>query len=124
MSYHGANHALSVAVLGFDLAAETLGADTEVILAFAYLHDIERRNEDEDPEHPKRAAEHAWATPGLDDEQRIKLYVAIRDHAEGHTHSDPTIGCCWDADRLTLGRVGIIPDPEFLSTAAGRRRAA
>jgi hypothetical protein len=29
----------------------------------------------------------------------------------------------WDADRLDLGRVSIEPDPELMSTAAGRERA-
>jgi hypothetical protein len=34
---------------------------------------------------------------------------------------NPTIGCCWDADRLDLSRVGIEPDTELMSTDAGRR---
>lgn len=41
----------------------------------------------------------------------------------GLTTTNPTIGCCWDADRLDLGRVGIEPDPELMSTDAGRKRA-
>jgi uncharacterized protein len=36
------------------------------------------------------------------------------------TSEVPTIGVCWDADRLDLTRVGIMPDPEFFSTAAGK----
>jgi uncharacterized protein len=35
----------------------------------------------------------------------------------------PTIGTCWDADRLDLGRVGARPDPKYMSTEA-RKRAA
>ena len=31
--------------------------------------------------------------------------------------SDPTVGACWDADRLDLPRVWITPDPALLSTA-------
>ncbi|TML82741.1 MAG: hypothetical protein E6G09_09645, partial [Actinobacteria bacterium] len=41
----------------------------------------------------------------------------------GLTTTNPTIGCCWDADRLDLGRVGIEPDPELMSTIAGPERA-
>ena len=28
----------------------------------------------------------------------------------------PTVGTCWDADRLHLPRVSIVPDPALLST--------
>ena len=31
---------------------------------------------------------------------------------------DPTIGTCWDADRLHLPRVSIEPNPAFFSTPA------
>jgi hypothetical protein len=38
-----------------------------------------------------------------------------------HRHSaDPTIGACWDADRLNLWRVGVAPARRLLSTAAAR----
>jgi hypothetical protein len=33
---------------------------------------------------------------------------------------DPTVGACWDADRLDLPRVGVTVDPRLLSTAAAR----
>ena len=35
----------------------------------------------------------------------------------------PTIGTCWDADRLDLGRVGIVPQPKFMSTAFAKEVA-
>jgi hypothetical protein len=41
-------------------------------------------------------------------------------HADGYTHKDPTIGVCWDADRLNLWRCGITLDPKLLSTEAAR----
>jgi uncharacterized protein len=34
--------------------------------------------------------------------------------------ADITIQTCWDADRLDLGRVGIVPDPARLCTVAAR----
>jgi len=30
------------------------------------------------------------------------------------------VGACWDADRFNLWRVGIEPDPRYLSTPAAR----
>ncbi len=48
------------------------------------------------------------------------LVIACRDHSRGRTSPDPTIGSCWDADRLDLLRCGIHPRDRFLSTAAAR----
>jgi uncharacterized protein len=36
----------------------------------------------------------------------------------GLMHQDATIQSCWDADRLDLGRVGIEPSKQYLSTYA------
>ena len=51
-------------------------------------------------------------------------YMAKRlpgaEHADGTVSSDPTVGACWDADRLDLPRVGITPRPELFSTEAAR----
>jgi hypothetical protein len=59
----------------------------------------------------------------LNEAKRRELREALADHDRGLTTANPTIGCCWDADRLDLGRVGIEPDPELMSTDAGRKRA-
>jgi len=37
---------------------------------------------------------------------------------------DVTIGTCWDADRLDLGRVSIKPEAKHMSTAYARDIAA
>ena len=50
------------------------------------------------------------------------LEEACRAHTGGGVTADATIGVCWDADRLTLGRVGITPKARYFSTDAGRRR--
>jgi hypothetical protein len=42
-------------------------------------------------------------------------------HADGQVAEDPVVGCCWDADRLDLWRVGSAVDPDLLSTEAARR---
>ena len=58
--------------------------------------------------------------PVLDDRAFSDLVEALRLHSDGLTTDDPTIGTCWDADRLHLPRVSIVPDPAFLSTRAAR----
>ena len=45
----------------------------------------------------------------------------IRHHTGGRTSDDPTTGTCWDADRLDIGRVGIIPHQRYMSTEPARR---
>lgn len=49
------------------------------------------------------------------------LVEACHGHTHGDFHDDVTVQTCWDSDRLDLGRVGIVPDPGRLGTAAARR---
>ena len=83
-----------------------------MIFLFALLHDSMRLNDSIDPEHGPRAAAFAGelhaegvlhATPG----QLELLQYACFEHTNGLVSSDPTVGVCWDADRLDLPRVGI-----------------
>lgn len=48
------------------------------------------------------------------------LAFACEEHTNGGISPDPTVGVCWDADRLNLWRVGIRPNPRFRSTEAAR----
>ena len=48
------------------------------------------------------------------------LATACAGHELGQVSDDPTIGVCWDADRLELSRLGRRPIPELLSTEAAR----
>lgn len=118
---HGVPHWTRVRHNGLLLAQET-GADVVVVELFALLHDCQRDDDDEDPAHGPRAAEFALTLQGrhfqLADDQLERLYVAIAQHSDGLLHADPTIQTCWDADRLDLGRVGIQPDPRYLSWEA------
>jgi hypothetical protein len=53
--------------------------------------------------------------------QRLNLLIEACDgHEWGDVSSDPTIGCCWDADRLELSRLSRRPKERFLSTVAAR----
>ena len=123
---HGEAHWYAVAATGLDLAADT-GADHAVVLAFGLLHDTRRENEARDPQHGPRAAVfarelHADGVLDLYAGQLVLLCVALELHADGQVSDDPTIGTCWDADRLHLPRLGpgFRLDPALLSTAAAR----
>lgn len=127
MSLHGPPHWRSVERNAIELAAATPGADATLARLFAVLHDARRRNDSYDPGHGPRAA--AWAAElrgvhfALDDARLATLSIALADHDRGRTSDDPTVGVCWDADRLDLTRCGMVPDPAYFSTAEGRRRA-
>lgn len=122
-SHHGARHWERVERNVVALCKLTPNADVKVARLFAMLHDSQRVNDNEDPAHGSRAADYAKTAlpPGLlTPAQMDTLCQACADHEWGKVTSDPTIGVCWDADRLDLLRVGIIPDPNLLSTEAGR----
>jgi uncharacterized protein len=97
-------------------------ADLLVVELFAFLHDSQRVNEYTDRDHGNRASEFAASLNGvfydLNARQLDQLCNAIRWHSDGSIEQDATIQTCWDADRLDLGRVGIYPDPRFLSAEA------
>ena len=123
---HGPEHWRRVASFGAQLVRETRGADPHVVALFSVLHDTQRYTDSRDPEHGRRAAELAvdlrGTIFGLTDGQLNLLVGAIAEHADGLVTEDPTIGCCWDADRLDLPRRGIRTNPAMLSTPAARRR--
>lgn len=121
-SWHGTDHALEVAGAAVRILEAGAEADPAVLLAFAVLHDSQRASEGRDPDHGQRAADYALTTDllNMDDGQLDLLTAALISHDRGETSTDPTIGACWDADRLTLPRVGITPDPDLLSTPQGR----
>jgi uncharacterized protein len=107
----------------FLLIAENEGADRLVGRLFAILHDCCREDDCSDPLHGPRAALliREWsARLRLSPSQEDLLVFAVHHHTDGETTGDPTIGACWDADRLDLGRVGIIPGTQYMSTATGR----
>jgi uncharacterized protein len=121
-SLHGPDHWRRVERNACILAART-GAVIEVVRLFALFHDSRRENEYDDPEHGRRGADFAATFRGkgfdLPDDQFELLHYACVWHTDSHHHDHPTIGTCWDADRLDLGRVGMTPDPAYMSTEFG-----
>lgn len=122
-SDHGPAHWGRVLEIGLKLAKQT-GADEDIIFYFAIFHDCARYNDLYDPKHgaygAKQANKYRDILFQLPDAKFYKLKFACQYHADGKIDTDPTIGTCWDADRLDLPRVGISPEIDFLSTEAAR----
>lgn len=124
---HGPTHWERVRENGEYLAKHN-AADTVVVRLFAYLHDCCRESDGADPDHGLRAAEYARhiraeLLSSLDGDQFELLTFACEHHEKGRVSRDPTVGACWDADRLDLGRVGRKPNPTYLSTDKAKTRA-
>ncbi len=121
-SIHGIDHWDRVARNGE--ALHVPDADMEVVLSFAYLHDVERQSDDYDVEHGPRAAElidqiRESVLGFLNDNQIGLLKDACTFHTTVPRTGNPTIDTCFDADRLDLPRVGITPDPQKMATKEG-----
>lgn len=126
---HGVDHWYAVWRIGEELAQTVQGVDLEVVAMFALFHDAMRRGDD-DPNHGENAwylwddVEGALMLSGnqayrWNRTQSAMLYEACAKHSLGRRSTNPTIGVCWDADRLDLHRLGIWPLPQFISTEAG-----
>jgi uncharacterized protein len=122
-SLHGPQHWQKVEEIGLAMARKN-GADQEVVGLFAWLHDSCRKNEYTDEKHGPRAAKLAKKLRNkyfkLTNDQFSLLHYAIKYHADGLTHEDLTVGTCWDADRLDLGRVGTQLEEKYMSTKEGK----
>jgi uncharacterized protein len=124
-SLHGHEHWEQVEKNVIELGENTPGCDIEVARLFAILHDCKRRDEGTDKDHGARASGFARelydkGMLDIDPEQFSTLKFAIKHHNGGSVSSDPTIGVCWDADRLDLPRVSIAPIADMLSTRYAR----
>lgn len=120
---HGDAHWRRVGEAGLFLA-EREDVSAHVVLLFAVLHDCRRENDGHDPGHGPRAAalaEQIGHEPlGLTVEELATLAHAMREHDRGRVTRDPLVGACWDADRLDLHRVGVVPNPRLLSTRTAK----
>lgn len=121
---HGYAHWCRVRENGLVIAREN-GANRKVVELFAFTHDCMRRNDGDDPQHGLRASLHIKAKLidyiDLTPEELGLLCTACELHTIGRTEADVTIQTCWDADRLDLMRVGIMPQKFYLCTEVARR---
>ena len=120
---HGLSHWKQVEYNGLLLATET-GADIVVVRLFALFHDSKRVNDGHDIIHGARGAEFAKTCFeehrfDITQEQFDKLYHACKFHTTEHRSGDATIDTCYEADRLDLGRVEIVLDPNRMATSYG-----
>jgi uncharacterized protein len=120
---HGPDHWQRVERHAIDVA-EHSGGDLVVVRLFATFHDVCRENDGSDPLHGARGAELAVQLRGtlfdLPDAGFAQFQYACIHHTSGLISDDPTIGACWDADRLDIWRAGITPVAKYMSTAHAR----
>ena len=96
----------------------------KVVRFFAYLHDKCRLNDWADLEHGVRSADmlsdiRDTILKDFTDEEVAVLDKACRYHTTEQRTGIPTVDVCFDADRLDLGRVGIVPNPKLMATEQG-----
>jgi uncharacterized protein len=115
---HGVIHWSRVYENGMKLATQD-GVNRKVVQLFSAFHDSQRRNEHWDKNHGKRGAQLALRLRDMclvSDEEFSLLVTACSLHTTAGDHEDITVKACFDADRLDLGRVGKIPNPDYLCT--------
>ena len=125
-SVHGPAHWQNVEDTVASIAHE-VGGNLLVGRLFAILHDCCRLDDGADLNHGPRAAALIRQLSGemlkLSPEDLDLLLYAVEHHTDGMVSADPTVGACWDSDRLDLGRVGVVPSSKYMSTAPGRKIA-
>lgn len=121
---HGIQHWKRVERNGEMLAQK--GVNPYVVKLFAYFHDSCRiNNRHSDNEHGLRAAKlvdslRRTVLKELTENELNQLKTACELHTSTHRVGDITIDTCFDADRLDLGRCGIVPTPNRMATPTGK----
>lgn len=121
---HGHEHWMRVVLNGLMIAEHNPLVNRRVVELFGLLHDCKRVNDGTDVAHGARAAQFAKSIRPiiqLDDIPFQWLIHALAFHTHQKYHPNPTIGTCYDADRLDLSRVGIIPKAEFMNTEYAKK---
>ena len=115
---HGILHWNRVYQNGVKLASQK-GVNAKIVELFSVFHDSQRLNEGKDLNHGQRGAELAGKLREylpLNDDELDLLVTACSLHTSTLDHENITVQVCMDSDRLDLGRVGHIPDPDRLCT--------
>lgn len=124
---HGLDHWYRVYMNAVLLGArEDREIDMDVVGLYALFHDSMRVNDGADFEHGNRGyrlweryKQQVDVTDIFTHRQEELLFEAILEHSHGERSTNPTIGVCWDADRLDLHRKALWPDARYMSTAEG-----
>ncbi len=126
MGIHGLGHWRQVERNGIMLAEKNGLGEEGILVArlFGALHDSQRVNDGWDAGHGERAAAYAREMRGtfftVEDRLFEKLERACAGHELGKVTEDLWVGACWDADRLDLVRIGVLPREELMSTPVGK----
>lgn len=123
---HGVAHWARVLEQGIRLAHAS-GVDERIVEVFALLHDVAREHEDQCSRHGQRATKFFAKHRDLfqfNPSDWYALVAAMAEHTGGKRADDPRIAVCWDADRLDFWRIGIMPDPAYMTTAIAKRIAS
>ena len=124
LGLHGIIHWSRVYENGIKLANQD-GVNTEVLQFFSIFHDSRRRNESWDRGHGGRGGQLALEMREdipLNNDDFSLLITACSLHTSARTHDDITIQACFDSDRLDLGRVGTMPDANYLCTPVAKKQ--
>lgn len=138
---HGERHWSHVNHIGGKLAdlMKLNPIQKRCVEVFAMTHDLARRDDGGGNEHAIEGAEYFSSElvtlfPDIDDLQVDIITSAIKHHSDGVCSEEAfhmghfshisgfgediikTVGCCWDADRLDLIRLGILPIEKYMST--------
>jgi uncharacterized protein len=123
-SVHGDSHWRDTAWFGAEMVRVERACDPALVFLFALIHDCLRVDDGYDPEHGLRSAALVAELRAdllvLTDERAAVLRAACAEHSSGLVTAHPTIGACWDADRLGLWRIDVAPVPAGLSLAMNR----
>lgn len=122
---HGLLHAMNVVSYGCLLARQECPKSIKDVIVGCFLHDIGRTDNSGGHEHAvegsllaKTIIEKNWK--GL---KAKEILDAIKYHADGRTSDRKITGCIWDADRLSLVRLGQNIELSLLSTPTAKRYA-
>lgn len=119
-------HAKRIINFGRYLAKQN-GANMNVVILFAALHDSEKKDTN-NPEHGAMAAKkigdfYHYLFYNLSSQEKESVKKACELHSTEIKTGDVTIDTCIDANRLEIGRYGIEYDIEKFATEEGRKLA-
>lgn len=122
---HGAPHWARVCRNGKLLAELLPSVNLRIVRYFALFHDFARRDDGADPGHGARSVALLHQLGGaalldMPDPEFIELCGAIEQHSSAKNGGTINQQVCWDADRLDLWRIQIMPDPDRLFTDAAK----